>query len=104
MEARVEGHVEHKEQTEKPAPAVPPLSLGATMGAPKHEPEPEPEPEPARERPAMTHGRAVQVLQNASRKALSRRTADNLRGIRDLGLALGTPQSDEKRVSRWGEM
>ena len=105
-----ERHVEQKAQTENTpsafASGVPPLSLCATMGAPRHEPEPEPEPEPeqARERPAMTDDRAVQVLQNAFRKKLSRRTANNLRVIRDLGLALGMPQSDEKKVSRWGEM
>ena len=96
--------------------------------------EPEPEPEPERQAPApapvpvmrneswleerpgdtvesqpddqqeMTHARAVQVMQNAARKAMSRRTANNLRGLQSLGVALSMSEREAKRVSRWDEM
>ena len=52
----------------------------------------------------MTHARAVQVMQNAARKALSRRTANNLRGLQSLGVALSMSEREAKRVSRWDEM
>eukprot|EP01043_Picozoa_sp_COSAG02_P012205 COSAG02_NODE_468_length_21758_cov_41.206796_15_plen_138_part_00 len=56
------------------------------------------------EGPDMAHGRALEVLQNAMRKALARRTATGLRCIRDLGLALSVSQREAKRISIWEEM
>jgi hypothetical protein len=56
------------------------------------------------ERADMTHGHALEVMQNAMRKALARRTVTGLRCIRDLGLALGVSQREAKRISMWEEM
>ena len=54
--------------------------------------------------PEMRYDRALQVMQNSMRKALSRRAVTGLRGIRDLGLALSKSKHEARRISMWEEM
>ena len=61
--------------------------------------------QPRDDPPEMTYEQSIQVLQNAIRSVASKKKVNNMKGIRELGLALTqATQTEQHRVDMWKDM